>query len=161
VGRVGSGFTEKETAQWLDRFEPLRREDPPVDDVPALDRRGAVWLEPVQVGEGAFGEWSPAGRRGPPPRRGTRPGEAAAGGGGSGSTEKGTAQWLDRFEPLRREDPPVDDVPALDRRGAVWLEPVQVGEVAFGEWSPAGRLRHPRWRGWRPDKSPDDVVRES
>src|SRR5690606_23912127 len=80
---------------------------------------------------------------------------------GSGFTEKETAQWLDRFEPLRREDPPVDDVPALDRRGAVWLEPVQVGEVAFGEWSPAGRLRHPRWRGWRPDKSPDDVVRES
>lgn len=79
---------------------------------------------------------------------------------GSGITERETAAWLKRFEPLERDEPPLADVPPLDARDAVWLDPVQVGEVAYGEWSPAGRLRHPRWRGWRPDKAPEDVVRE-
>ncbi|HEY3201926.1 MAG TPA: hypothetical protein VGK55_15435 [Actinomycetes bacterium] len=36
-----------------------------------------------------------------------------------------------------------------------------VGEVAFGEWTPDGRMRHPSWRGLRPDKSPAEVRRES
>jgi bifunctional non-homologous end joining protein LigD len=36
-----------------------------------------------------------------------------------------------------------------------------VGEVEFGEFTPGGILRHSRWRGLRPDKSPADVVRES
>ena len=31
----------------------------------------------------------------------------------------------------------------------------------YGEWTPAGRLRHPTWRGLRPDKTPADVGRES
>lgn len=79
---------------------------------------------------------------------------------GSGFTERETGAWLDRFEPLRRAEPAVADVPALDARGAVWLDPVQVAEVEFGEWSPAGRLRHPRWRGWRPDKSVEEIVLE-
>ncbi|WP_420111197.1 ATP-dependent DNA ligase [Pseudactinotalea sp.] len=79
---------------------------------------------------------------------------------GSGFTERETSAWLERFEPLRRSEPSVADVPALDARGAVWLDPVQVAEVEFGEWSPAGRLRHPRWRGWRPDKSVEEIVLE-
>ncbi|WP_241680612.1 ATP-dependent DNA ligase [Pseudactinotalea suaedae] len=76
---------------------------------------------------------------------------------GSGFTERETSAWLGRFEPLQRADSPAADVPALDAKGAHWLDPVQVAEVEFGEWSPAGRLRHPRWRGWRPDKSVADI----
>jgi len=44
--------------------------------------------------------------------------------------------------------------------GAHWVEPHLVGEVAFGEWTADHRLRHPTWRGLRPDKAPSDVVRE-
>jgi bifunctional non-homologous end joining protein LigD len=40
------------------------------------------------------------------------------------------------------------------------VRPALVGEVAYGEWTPARRLRHPIWRGLRPDKSPDQVVAE-
>ena len=47
-----------------------------------------------------------------------------------------------------------------DAREAHWVEPVVVGEVRFGEWTRDGRLRHPAWRGLRPDKAPQDVVRE-
>jgi bifunctional non-homologous end joining protein LigD len=35
-----------------------------------------------------------------------------------------------------------------------------VGEVEFAEFTPDGILRHSRWRGLRPDKRPDEVVRE-
>ncbi|MET0415070.1 MAG: hypothetical protein ABW022_03505, partial [Actinoplanes sp.] len=37
---------------------------------------------------------------------------------------------------------------------ARWVEPVLVGEVAFRNWTPDGRLRHPSWRGLRSDRSP-------
>jgi len=35
-----------------------------------------------------------------------------------------------------------------------------VGEVRYGEWTSDDRLRHPSWRGLRPDKEPGDVVVE-
>jgi bifunctional non-homologous end joining protein LigD len=35
-----------------------------------------------------------------------------------------------------------------------------VGEVSFAEWTAAGRLRQPVWKGLRGDKSPSDVVEE-
>ena len=35
------------------------------------------------------------------------------------------------------------------------------GEVRFSEWTRDGRMRHPAWRGLRPDKAPEDVRRES
>lgn len=79
---------------------------------------------------------------------------------GSGFTERDVTGWLSRFEPLAQQDPPLRDVPAPDARDAVWLTPVQVAEVEFGEWSPSGRLRHPRWRGWRPDKDAGEIRRE-
>lgn len=41
-----------------------------------------------------------------------------------------------------------------------WVRPALVAEVAFGEWSPHGRLRHPRFEGLRPDKRPGECRRE-
>ena len=57
--------------------------------------------------------------------------------------------------------PPFVDVPAVDAQDAVWVRPELVGEIEFGEWTRTGVARHPRWRGLRPDKRPDDVVRET
>ena len=42
-----------------------------------------------------------------------------------------------------------------------WVRPELVVEVGFAEWTRDGKLRHPRFIGLRPDKSPDEVVRES
>ena len=39
--------------------------------------------------------------------------------------------------------------------------PRLVGEVRFSEWTRDGRMRHPTWRGLRPDKEPEEVRRES
>ena len=54
-----------------------------------------------------------------------------------------------------------DGVPAPDASDALWVRPELVGEVEFANWTPDGVLRHARWRGLRPDKSPDEVVVES
>ncbi|GAA2235200.1 ATP-dependent DNA ligase [Herbiconiux moechotypicola] len=86
---------------------------------------------------------------------------------GSGFTERQLDEITARLAPLEltsgtaRPLPPVDDVPALDARDARWVEPLLVAEVEFAEWTSSGRIRHAVWRGWRPDKSPSEVVRES
>ncbi len=41
-----------------------------------------------------------------------------------------------------------------------WVEPRLVAEVGFTEWTRAGKLRHPRFLGLRPDKRAREVVRE-
>jgi bifunctional non-homologous end joining protein LigD len=67
-----------------------------------------------------------------------------------------------RLRPLERKTPPfAHPLPARDAKDAHWVTPKLVGEVEFGEWTRDGRLRQPSWRGLRPDKSPDEVVRES
>jgi bifunctional non-homologous end joining protein LigD len=76
---------------------------------------------------------------------------------GSGFTEAGLAQAQQRLAGLVREDSPLADVPGEDARGAIWVDPVLVGEVLYTERTPTGRLRHPVWRGWRPDLAPADV----
>ncbi|MEB0306718.1 hypothetical protein QN345_15570, partial [Cryobacterium sp. 10I1] len=66
--------------------------------------------------------------------------------------------WLDR---LAQAESPFAAVPAADVRDAHWVRPVLVGEVDYLEWTSDGRLRHPSWRGWRPDKAAEEVVREA
>ncbi|PFG40903.1 bifunctional non-homologous end joining protein LigD [Georgenia soli] len=79
---------------------------------------------------------------------------------GSGFTERETRDWVEELRRISRRTAPADGVPKLDARDAHWVSPVRVAEVALSEWTPDGRMRHPRWRGWRPDKDPADVVVE-
>ncbi|MDP0971901.1 hypothetical protein Q6294_33750, partial [Klebsiella pneumoniae] len=63
------------------------------------------------------------------------------------------------LEPLRQKESPFEEeLPADDRKGAVWVRPELVGEVRFMDWTATGRLRHPSWRGLREDKKPGDVT---
>ncbi|WP_084773797.1 non-homologous end-joining DNA ligase [Nonomuraea candida] len=50
--------------------------------------------------------------------------------------------------------PFVNDVPWRNR----WVRPDLVGEVAYTMWTDEQRLRHPVWRGLRPDKLPSEVT---
>ncbi|MHA6797585.1 non-homologous end-joining DNA ligase (plasmid) [Pseudonocardia bannensis] len=61
----------------------------------------------------------------------------------------------------RTTSPFAGALPPADTKDAHWVTPTLVGEVQLSEWTRDGRLRHPTWRGLRPDKSPDEVVRES
>ncbi len=49
----------------------------------------------------------------------------------------------------------------LPRRSVHWVKPKLVAEIGFTEWTPGGKLRHPRFLGLREDKRPEEVVRES
>ena len=81
---------------------------------------------------------------------------------GTGFTDAMLRELDDMLKPLERNDPPfANAIPRLHAKDAHWLEPRYVGEVAFSEWTKAGILRHPVWRGLRDDKDPADVVRES
>ena len=59
----------------------------------------------------------------------------------------------------KRDTPPFSDR-GVERRNAHWVEPELVGQIAFSEWTPDGRLRHPRFVGLRRDKDARAVVRE-
>jgi len=84
-----------------------------------------------------------------------------SGGVGTGFTEHMLADLARRLTPLERGTPPFDyDLPRDQTRNAHWVEPELVGEVNYAEWTTDGRLRHPSWRGLRPDKAPADVERE-
>lgn len=76
---------------------------------------------------------------------------------GTGFSERDLAAALTLLQPLTAPESPFLEVPRLDARDAHWVQPVLVGEVEFGEWTKAGRLRHPSWRGWRTDKEAGDV----
>lgn len=80
---------------------------------------------------------------------------------GTGFIDSQLAEMLPRLRRLERKSPALDGVPAIDARDAHWVTPSLVGEVEFTEWTPMKRLRHPTWRGWRPDKEPADVAPEA
>jgi len=81
---------------------------------------------------------------------------------GTGFSEGARRALLDDLRALStRTSPFVPPPPAADDAKAHFVLPELVGEVEFAEWTTAGRLRHPTWRGLRPDKVPHDVVVES
>jgi bifunctional non-homologous end joining protein LigD len=81
---------------------------------------------------------------------------------GTGFNERDQRELLDALGRLEaRSSPFVDAIPAADAKVAHYVRPELVGEVAYGEWTPAGRLRHPRWTRLRTDKVAAEVSRET
>lgn len=77
---------------------------------------------------------------------------------GTGFTQAMLRDLQERLAPLERPDPPFDEpVPREHARDARWVEPRIVGEVQYAEVTGDGRLRHPSWRGLRPDREPDEA----
>ncbi len=79
---------------------------------------------------------------------------------GSGFTDAGLREAMHRLGERARTDSPLSDVPAEDARDSHWVEPTLVGEVYYTELTSTHRLRHPVWKGWRPDVTPGDVAWE-
>ncbi len=81
---------------------------------------------------------------------------------GTGFTERDLAHLKAVLAPLRTDTSPFEPaLPAAELSGVTFVRPELVGEVRYGERTPDGRLRHPSWRGLRPDKTPAEVHRES
>ncbi len=81
---------------------------------------------------------------------------------GTGFSDALLRQLSTRLATLQVPDSPFGSpLPREITRDAHWVRPKLVGEVAFTEWTADDRLRHPAWRGLRPDKDAADVVREA
>lgn len=63
------------------------------------------------------------------------------------------------MKPLARKTAPAD-VPRVEARGAQWITPRLVGEVAFAEFTGEGRIRHGSFLGLRGDKPAKEVTPE-
>jgi bifunctional non-homologous end joining protein LigD len=134
----------------------------------ALGRRSHAWvkLKHHHAQEVVIGGWRPGkGRRagavgslllGIPGADGLR----YVGRVGTGFADRDLEEIRTRLSRIPRKTSPFIDVPREDAVDAHWVSPTFVAEVEFAEWTPTMRLRHPSWRGWRPDKSASDVVEE-
>lgn len=81
-------------------------------------------------------------------------------GGGIGAAAE--ADLLSVLAPLAAPSSPfvAGAVPREDARGAHWVRPELVVEVRYGNRTPDGRLRFPRFLRLRTDKKPEDCVEE-
>ena len=79
---------------------------------------------------------------------------------GTGFNERELARLEGLLRPLEQTDPPVTEAKGLTMKGVHWVRPKLVAQVGFSEWTPDGKLRHPRYLGLRDDKRPKQVVRE-
>jgi bifunctional non-homologous end joining protein LigD len=78
---------------------------------------------------------------------------------GTGFNARLIGELMERMEPLASDKASVE-VPRAERKGAHWIEPKLVAEIAYTEMTDDGVLRHPSFVGLREDKPAKDVVRE-
>ncbi len=81
---------------------------------------------------------------------------------GTGFSEKLLASLRQQLDELRQDESPFSDLRKTtgEARGALWVRPRLVGQVAFTEWTHDGKLRHPAFLGLREDKAAKMVVRD-
>ena len=78
---------------------------------------------------------------------------------GTGFTRATLRELAEQLAPLVRDTSPFEPEKGIPR-AATWVEPELVAQIAFMEWTPDGRLRHPSFLGLRFDKPAREVVRE-
>ena len=79
---------------------------------------------------------------------------------GTGFNERELVRLMGLLALLEQTTPSVTDAKGLTMKGVHWVRPQLVAQVGFSEWTPDGKLRHPRYIGLRDDKRPKQVVRE-
>ncbi|HUQ59473.1 non-homologous end-joining DNA ligase [Lentzea sp.] len=156
VLRVASqyGFEGIVSKRVKSRYEPGRRS-------PTWVKTPFRYTQEVVIGGWRAGQGNRAGRIGSL-LLGAHDGEGRlvyVGHVGTGFSQKVLADLQRQLERRSRPTSPFDvEVPREHARDARWVEPGLVGEVEFRQWTTDGRLRHPAWRGLRPDRDPSSVV---
>ncbi|EQB13437.1 DNA ligase D [Novosphingobium lindaniclasticum] len=78
---------------------------------------------------------------------------------GTGFDTETLRELADRLDPLARKTAPAE-VDRVEARGATWVTPKLVAEIAFAEFTSEGRVRHASFLGLRSDKSAREVTPE-
>ena len=132
----------------------------------AVGKRGPAWLK-IKCGhrqEFVIGGWSRSdkGRGFASLLLGYYGGDRLiyAGRVGTGFDMAEIARLSERMGTMALAAPAFAEVPRDARRGATWVRPELVCEVAYTEFTPDGHLRHPSYLGLREDKPAKDVVLE-
>ncbi|MCE4538662.1 DNA ligase D [Pelomonas sp. P7] len=146
--RADSPYVGRRTDTWL-KLKCQRRQEFVV--VGFTDRTNA----PQEVGALLLGYHDEGGRL------------RHAGAVGTGWSNAQGRELHERLVALEVPKPPVHaEAPPPSRRGGPargrerWVRPEVVVEVAFGEWTPDGHIRHASFRGLRADKPARAIVRE-
>jgi bifunctional non-homologous end joining protein LigD len=80
---------------------------------------------------------------------------------GTGFSSADRDEMLKTLKPLAQKKTPfIKKLSPMETSLAHFVKPTLVGEVQFAEWTMDGHLRQPAWRGFRPDKSAKEVMRE-
>lgn len=78
---------------------------------------------------------------------------------GGGIPDEQRKELQARLAKLERKDSPFTTTPKPNAP-VHWVKPELVGEMSFSEWTSDGSMRHPEFKGLRPDKKPTAVHRE-
>ncbi|MEW6708145.1 MAG: DNA ligase D [Pseudomonadota bacterium] len=82
---------------------------------------------------------------------------------GTGFDSAGLKRLRRQLDAIERKTSPVQDDPRARPTGSEvvhWVEPTLVCEVAFGEWTGDGSIRHAVFQGLRSDKPPREISKE-
>jgi bifunctional non-homologous end joining protein LigD len=133
-------------------------------DAPYRAGRGPSWIKAKcqRRAEFVISGWHPSDKRGRPfaslllatTERGRLVWRGKVGTGFDDATMEALAAAM---APLARATSPLAETPA-EARGARWVEPRLVAEIAYAEVTPDGRLRHPRFVALRGDKPAAEVA---
>ncbi|HEX7982650.1 MAG TPA: non-homologous end-joining DNA ligase, partial [Duganella sp.] len=82
-----------------------------------------------------------------------------AGNVGSGFNGASLAELKSKMDAVAADKSPFAPNKDIDKR-AHWLKPTLVAEVAFGEWTRSGSIRHSVFKGLRKDKKASAITRE-
>ena len=77
---------------------------------------------------------------------------------GTGFNDETLRSLTGLLSKLEQERSPFEE--EVREKGVRWVAPKLVAQVGFSQWTPNGKLRHPRFEGLRRDKEARGVVRE-
>ena len=80
---------------------------------------------------------------------------------GTGFDERLLLRLGARLREMEVKDPPFDENLPRNRAGFHWVRPELVAQVEFLEWTAAGGIRHPSFKGLREDKPAREVTAET
>jgi bifunctional non-homologous end joining protein LigD len=75
---------------------------------------------------------------------------------GTGFSERGMKDTIERLKPLFTDKPTVENPPKIPEK-IQWVKPKRVCEVAFAEWTEDEQLRQTTFLGWRDDKRREEA----